>query len=123
MDAPSGGLQGPAPHSSWPMRWALTRVQTRGLVVQLHPTRHCEGDFLPPTGQPLTLRSDISTLVLVGGWEPNEQGMNLKKQQWLAQREDSGHPHQEPAWTPSVPPSAQTGHRRVQKACEELSSV
>ena len=97
VDAPSGGLQGPAPHSSWPMRWALTRVQTRGLVVQLHPTCHCEGDFLPPTGQPLTLRSDISTLVPVGGREPNKQGMNLKKQQRPAPREDSGHPHQEPA--------------------------
>lgn len=92
VDTPPGGPQGLAPHSMWPMWWALIRVQTRSLVAQLPPTCHCDGDFLPPTGQPLTLHSDISTLVRVRGWEPNKQGVNLKKQQWPGQRGDRGHP-------------------------------
>lgn len=72
-DALPEGTAGPASHSTWPMRWALKRVQPGGLGGPAHPmgrgetaagapsnmpppTRH---DCLPPPRQPLTLRSDI----------------------------------------------------------------
>nr|XP_030694182.1 WAS/WASL-interacting protein family member 1-like [Globicephala melas] len=73
VDALPEGTAGPASHSTWPMRWALKRVQPGGLGGPAHPmgrgetaagapsnmpppTRH---DCLPLPRQPLTLRSDI----------------------------------------------------------------
>ena len=42
VDVLPDGTAGPASHSTWPMRWALKRVQPRGLGGPAHPM--CGGD-------------------------------------------------------------------------------